>query len=311
MKNDPIELALAKLDEIPLAAPEGLKEIAKALNAKSNLVVAKAARLIGAAQLTDLTPALAATFTRLLKAGTPADKGCAAKIAIARTLNSLECNDADLFLSGMKHRQPEPVWGGTEDTAADLRAICAVGLAGSTSYSKLRALVDLLVDSEWLARAGAVRAIAAIGSESASLLLRLKTFTGDRETEVMADCFAGLLAVDGVEAVPVIASFAQYQPNHKNDEIREAAVLALGASRRAEAVEQLIEIFARTVDPESRRCILLSLATARTEPAIEFLIGLIREANPHLSEMATAALSIQSDPKTRGLIDKALADRTV
>ena len=47
MKNDPVESALARLDEIPLRTSEGKAAFAKALAAKSNLVVAKAARLLG------------------------------------------------------------------------------------------------------------------------------------------------------------------------------------------------------------------------------------------------------------------------
>ena len=56
MKNDPIEAALAALDDVPLRTPEGLKQITKALAAKSNLVVAKAARIAGDSQWTGFLP---------------------------------------------------------------------------------------------------------------------------------------------------------------------------------------------------------------------------------------------------------------
>ena len=210
-------------------------------------------------------------------------------IAIARALFNLDYDGADLFLSGMRHVQMEPVWGGSFDTAAELRAVCAMGLANTTYPDKLRELVDLLVDREWQARAGAVRAIAVVGSEAALLLLRFKALSGDKETEVLADCFSGLLSVEGAEAVPLVASFA----DSKDRKSREAAILALGASRRADAIEWLKERFRRhSPDMETRKCILLSLATSRMEAAIEFLLGLIREGSPQISEFAVSAMEI-------------------
>lgn len=304
MKNDPIEKALAALDEIPLHTPEGYKQIEKALDSKSSLVAAKAARIAGEAQWLEITPTLVTTFQLLLPGGASADKGCAAKTALARALNKLEYDGAELFLSGMKHRQPEPVWGGSEATAVDLRAVCAMGLAGSTYFFKLREMVNLLVDKEWRARAGAVRAIAAVGGDAASLLLRFKALTGDPEPEVISDCFTGLLAVDGA-AVELVASFA----NRKGDS-REPAILALGESRREDAVEVLKELFGRTADPEGRRCILISLATSRTESAKEFLLDLIRHQSALTASQVAEAMAIcRTESRIGREIDKAWQSR--
>ena len=120
-------------------------------------------------------------------------------IAIARALYALDYEGAELYLAGMRHVQPEPGYGGPTDTAVDLRAVCAIGLASTSYREKLRELIDLLVDPEWRARSGAVRAIAAVGSEPAALLLRLKAQIGDKEPEVIGDCFVGLLEVEGEE----------------------------------------------------------------------------------------------------------------
>ncbi len=113
------------------------------------------------------------------------------------------------YLKGMKHVQMEPVWGGSVDTAAELRAVCAMGLASTRWPDKLRELVHLLVDREWQARAGAARALGAIGSEPALLLLRLKALSGDPEPEVLADCFTGLLVAEDAERCRFVASFAR------------------------------------------------------------------------------------------------------
>lgn len=306
MKNDPILAALAALDDLPLHTPDGQKRIAKALASKSNLVVAKAARIAGEAHWTELAGDLAAAFDRLLKRGSELDKGCAALTAIARALYSLDYDGAGLYLNGMRHVQMEPVWGGSSDTAAELRGICAMGLASTTHPERLRELVNLLADREWQARAGAARAISAIGSEAASLLLRLKALLGDKEPEVLSDCFGGLLAIEGADAVEFVSSFAV----SKIPEVREAAILALGSSRRDDAVEWLKQRFESVADPETRKCILLSLATSRTEAAIEFLLGVIREGSPQASSMAVSAMEInRADRRIRSEIEKALQSR--
>jgi HEAT repeat protein len=181
-----------------------------------------------------------------------------------------------------------------------------MGLASTTYPFKLRELVNLLVDSEWQARAGAVRAIAAVGSDAATLLLRFKALSGDKEPEVLSDCFIGLLAIEGAEALGLIKSFAE----GRNQEVREAAILALGASRRSDAVEWLKERFEAIAHLETRQCILLSLATSRTEAAIEFLLGVIRNGSPQTSAMAVSAMEInQADRRIKDEVEKALRAR--
>src|SRR4051794_23936856 len=130
MKNDPVETALAALDDIPVRTPEGRKQIAKALAGKSNLVAAKAARIVGDAQWADLKEELATAFARFVRQGGSLDKGCKATVAIARALFAMDYDNAELYLTGMRHVQMEPVWGGSVDTAAELRGICAMGLVG-------------------------------------------------------------------------------------------------------------------------------------------------------------------------------------
>src|ERR1019366_1125816 len=233
MKSDPTENALAALDEVPLHTPAGRKQLVKAFASRSNRVAAKAARITGEAQWSELMPDLVTAFDRLIAHGAEVDKGCVALSAMARALVALDCKDHELFLKGMRHVQMEPVWGGSIDTAAELRGLCAMGLVGTRFPHKLRVFVDLLVDKEWQARAGAVRAITNEGSEAACLLLRLKILTGDQEPEVLADCFTGILSLDGSDAMPLVTSFAATaEPS-----LREAALLALGTSGRPDAVD--------------------------------------------------------------------------
>jgi HEAT repeat protein len=306
MKNDPIETALARLDEIDPLDPAGRADLSKALSAKFNLVIAKAARIAGEACVTQVKDDLAAAFQRLLPRGAAADKRCAALTAIARALYALDYDDPELYRAGMKHFQLEASFGPPVDTAADLRAVCAMGLVNTRDPDKLRALVDMLTDPEWRARAGAVRALAVEGSDAAALLLRLKALTGDKETEVTADCFAGLLDVEGGVALPLIQQFSQ----SRNEAISEAAILSLGASRRPEAIEWLKTRFHEVAGAHARKSILLALASSRTEPAIEFLLEIIRNGSEQTSKASAAVMEIHRDEQLREQLAEALKART-
>jgi hypothetical protein len=306
MKNDPILAALSQLDELRIETAEGRRQFEKALASKSNLVVKKAARIALDAQQKELTPQLAAAFERLLAKGPALDKGCAALTALARALVSLEHDDPAVFRRGIGHVQMEPTFGGSEDMAAELRAVCAMGLANTRDRHKMRDLVDLLADKEWTARAGAARAIAAVGSDASALLLRLKIRNGDRESEVISDCLTGLLDVDGADALQLVDSVA----DSRDEALRDAAILALGTSRRADAIEMLKARFDRTTNPSAKKCILLALASSRTEAAIEYLLGLIRMATAATAEAAEAAISIhQGEARIRESVQEARAAR--
>src|SRR6185437_7915296 len=125
--------------------------------------------------------------------GAAIDKACAAMIATARALIAVEHDAPELYLRGMRYIQMEGSYGPPVDAAAELREVCAMGLANSTWPHKLRDMIPLLGDGEWIVRAGVIRAIGVVGSEAASLLLRFKMITGDTEPEVMSECFAAIL----------------------------------------------------------------------------------------------------------------------
>jgi hypothetical protein len=304
MKNDPIVSALARLDEIPLDTPAGEAEFTNALASKSNLIVAKAARLAGSLQ--GLAPAMETAFDRMMAKGAALDKGCAAMIAIARALIIMEHDAPELYLRGMRYVQMEGSYGPPIDTAAELREVCAMGLANSTWPHKLRDMIPLLADGEWKVRAGVIRAIAAMGGEPGSLLLRFKMITGDQEPEVMSECFAAILDLEGSEGVRVVTQAA----SSGKPEIREAAILALGASRRADAVDWLKEKFRSTIDRDGRRAILLALSTSRVEAAIDFLLELMRSGTGSVPAQAEEALKIHArDEQLRARMDEAIRSR--
>ena len=96
-------------------------------------------------------------------------------------------------------------------------------------------LVDSLTDSQKEVRTAAAQALGHHGSETASLLLRLKARLGDKEADVISECLSGLLTCSPKENLPLVAEIL----DSVDTSIREAAILALGRSRLPEAFELL------------------------------------------------------------------------
>src|SRR6185436_2549232 len=103
-------------------------EVSHYLAHKSNAVVAKAAKLVADFELHDVQEQLVAAFNRFMKDPVASDRGCSAKTEIVRALESLGVPEAKVFLTGLRHVQMEGSFGPPVDTAAALRAACAMGL---------------------------------------------------------------------------------------------------------------------------------------------------------------------------------------
>lgn len=286
MKPDPVDAALERLAAVSPESPEGRKVFAAALGAKQLRLVTKAARLVEGFQAASLCPQMAEVLAGLLARDNGADKGCAAMLALARALVNLDHDDAELYLRGMKYIQMEASWGPAVDVAADLRATCAMGLVNSLYPGKLKSLTDLLVDKEWGARVGAIRALAAVGSEPALLLLYFKARVGDAHPEVVSQCLEALLTGGGEGALELATSIA----SGRDEEAREAAILALGGSRRADAVAWLI-VRSRMPGP-ARACMFLALSSSRTEAALDYLLELVKTADSATFAEVHEALTI-------------------
>lgn len=286
MKSDPVDAALERLSAANPGTPEGRKIFASALAAKQLRLVVKAARLVEGFQAAEFCPQMAQALAALMARADGADKGCAAMLALARALVNLDYDEAELYLRGMKFIQMEASWGPAVDVAADLRATCAMGLVNSRCAGKLQALTDLLVDKEWGARVGAIRALAAVGSEPAMLLLYFKARVGDAHPEVVSQCLEALLTGGAEGALELATSIAL----GRDEEAREAAILALGASRRAEAITWLMERSGRP--GPTRACMFLALSSSRTEAALEFLLGLVTTADSATFAEVHEALTI-------------------
>jgi HEAT repeat protein len=286
-------------------SPEGIAEAAKHLNSKMNLVAAKAARIAGEWQAAELTPELVAAFDRFMLKPETTDKRCAAKIEILKALCKLEYSSPSVFRRGIRHFQMEPTWGGSVDTAAEVRALGAMGLAQTDYVEALEEIVPLLLDSERDARIGAVRAIAASGLPGGALLLRLKALSGD-EPEVLGECFAALLRSEPVKSLEFVAAFL----GHREEAVAEAAALALGDSRLESAFAVLREAFEQSHGRPVRRTLLLAIALLRRENALDYLLDLVRNGESQASADAVEALDMyKDDPNLQERLGRALQAR--
>lgn len=153
------------------------------------------------------------------------------KAATARALVALDCGYVAFFFAGTRFRQLEPVWGGTQDTAVDIRMTCTMGLAGTAYHRALPELVSLLADPEPQVRAGVISAIACCESIAGEAVLRTKALAGDPKPEVTG---VWLLALLELKPAGVTAPFVGTFLDRGNSPHRELAALALGESRLLE-----------------------------------------------------------------------------
>jgi hypothetical protein len=266
---------------------------------QNNLLVARAADLAAALDLRPLVEDLVAAFHRFLENPAKKDPQCWAKTALSKALHRLGYDQPQLYLTGMRLHQYEPVWGGQSDVAGNLRSNCAHALIDChelTRQALMLHLLEVVADTDKSVRVEAMRAITQAGGDSAILLLRLRALTPQPEEDpaVIGQCYAGLLALEGVAAIPFVAQFLASQ-----DDLSAEAAVALGETRTPEALEALLESKASTrprrsirdtfLEPAFAASLLSSVALTRQPEAIDALLSLVEE-NSSYAEAAVEAL---------------------
>jgi HEAT repeat protein len=284
-----IDAKLSRLRAIRKEPPAAshVSELRAALGDKSNFVVAEAAEIAGERGLVEFVPELTAAFERFRIDPVETDKLCRAKIAIVQALNKLEYDREEIFRTGLHCVQLEPSWGKSEDTAAPVRAESAFALTRINPRDLPLLLVELLCDQEKVARSAAARALGASGALAAIPLLRFKARTGDPEPEVVVDCLSALLSADPDRSVSFVSEYL----DSDSEDVGEGAAIALGESRRPDALEVLKVHWPKVGDESLQRVLLLAIAITRLPAAIDFLLHILTD-NEHAAEPALAALAI-------------------
>src|SRR5258708_1109719 len=178
---------LAALDALRQLPPEPcIDPLRKALAHRNNFVAGKAADLVRQFELTQLLPELLAAFDRFFEDPIKTDPQCWAKNAISRALAAFDHQDPDIFLRGMRHIQPEPSYGGPSDSAATLRATCALALVQCRPLPEphlLAHLLELVDDKDKSVRPEAIRPMDQFTSTPAPLPLPLEPLAAELATE--------------------------------------------------------------------------------------------------------------------------------
>lgn len=298
-KTDPIEDKLRRLTALrqetdPAAVATAL---GRALDQKSSgLIAAKAADLtaeLGQGDLTETAVArliekMRSAFDRLMIQPVKRDKGCLGKTAIARALASLDVPAQDLYIAGLRHVQLEPIWGGSVDTAAELRGHCALAMVRTHGPDAVLEVATLLADAERPTRLAAAEALGDSGDKAAEAVLRLKAVTGDEEPEVVGACFQSLLRLNPERSLDFVGQFL----GHNEPAVAEAAALALGESRIEAAVPMIHESLEVTVDADIQRVLYLALALSRRENALEILVDEVADGPIGRARGALTALAL-------------------
>ena len=282
--------------------------VQQALAANSNLIVEQAAKLVPERELTVSEDLLRSAFDRFLRDASETDNGCRAKLPLVEALVHLEHDDPDFYQQGMKYVQLDPVWGQRADSAGNVRGACAFGLIRSRMASPaatMLALVDLLNDSDKLARMHAAKAIGLVGSSATVPVLRLKALAGDPEFEVVGECFRAILNHDAADNIEFVSRYMAGEPD-----VAIEAAASLGECRNAAAVQAVISA-TQHCSSQLLDAFYISIGLSRLPQAIDFLVDQI-EANstnacravkalaptrfyPELSERVAAAVTLGGD----------------
>ncbi len=282
------------------------RDLVPFLRHKSHHVAAAAASTAERLEAGALAPDLVEAFGELMKAPAKRDPGCMATIAIVKALVTLNDPAAKVYFAGIHHVQMEGSFGPPVDVAAPLRGLCAQGLARMGHPDALVECVTLLADKEVAARIGAIRAIADSGDNAGVLLLRFKAIVGDKEDEVIGECFMAMLRMAPVASLDFVAQFLR----SASEAVAERAALALGESRLPAAFPVLREAWGQTAQPERKRALLLSIAMLRLDEAVKFLFARVAEDGERSAGDALAGLALYGrDESVRKRIEEIVGKR--
>jgi hypothetical protein len=278
----------------------------KALRSRSNLVVAAALDAIAAHELPGYAAAIVEAFARAQVKPSRSDPGCRSKLAAVRALDAVGEVDEELLLAAVRTTQPEPVWGGSRDTAVELRGVAAMALVNRRHPATMVELARLLADPEPDARRMAADAIAATGDVATGVpLLTLRICAEDPAPEVTTACFAALLSLDPEQTLEFVLGYLR----GRDAGLVEAAALALGQERPVGALAALSELADASLG-NVQRVAMLAIAMLRSDAGWDTLLDQVAHAGPSAAHYALEALAIYREhPQLSERVRAAVAGR--
>jgi hypothetical protein len=262
------------------AGDEARQALDAALHSRRSLVVARAARLIKEHVISGFAAELTEAFTRFLDNPVKSDPSCHAKLATIEALDYGESMDAAPFQRAVRHVQME-----MGDTAAPLRARAILALAriGPADFGLVAA--RLLNDALPPVRQAALDALTHRGDEANAPLALFKLGLGDEDPLVTLAAMSALLTLAPAWALPELGARLD-----GSEEERELAAVALGQSRRDDALTLLLERLERCIGPDEREPLLRGIGLHRSDRALAALLALVSDGRARDAAAAIAAL---------------------
>src|SRR5206468_11562769 len=129
----------------------------------------------------------------------------------------------------------------------------------------------------------------------------------DKAAEVTGECLSAVMRLGPRWAVEFVGRFLE----DDDAAVRAGAALALGESRKPEAMEPLRRRIGQEADDEARRPLMLAVAMLRTPEAREALLGVIRSGRAADAVAAVEGLGIyRRDGEVRAQVLAAAKERT-
>ncbi|MFT7679369.1 MAG: HEAT repeat protein [Planctomycetota bacterium] len=270
--------------------------LVRALGSDSSRAQTKAVEIIGEQRLEGYEDLLLKAFEAAMGKGAKGDPGCGLKLALAEALDFLDCLHPEPFLQGVVHRQMEASWGKPEDSAGPLRSRCGLALVRLRYPRVLDILADLLCDTEVNVRSAAAGSVAYHGDERGTALLRLKLGLPEPEPDVTTDTLKALLALDAAQGLVAARRLLEGTGAGCH-----GALLALGESRVAGALELLLGFASRTVIDRDVQVVCLALGSVRGKQARSALLEMVATGSESRVGHALEGLAlIQGDPMLAG-----------
>ena len=282
-----------------LEGPERQALLLEALADKSPYVGALAAEALGESADTQAASAMAERFAFLSEDGPARDPGCHIRGNLAFALGRLQHYGAsDALRIGIRATQVEAVGGVPFDTAAHLRANCALALAQIGDLDSLRDIALLLFDRSGFARGlpdpkvkmeprkAAARALSRLGSVQGRLPLTLRlVHPENEEPEVLQECMQALVELEDPHALEVLEPYL----HHRDMRLAAYAALTIAQTQAPEAAALLGGAIDR-LSGDPLQAAVLALTTLRTPEAADLLYALTRADREAVRLAAIAAL---------------------
>ena len=292
------------------------------LRDRASYVASLAAEALGTAADWPSAGQMRDRFLYLSEDGLKRDPGCHVRSHLAYAFGRLEYTPAhDALRAGLRTVQIEAVAGVPFDTAAQLRANCAISLAHLHDPDAVREIAPLLFDTgenhilrilkpTGIAkripadvRGKMARALGATGDPAAAVPLGLKlSFPTGEAPEVLQECMQALVSIEADNAIELLTPYLGHHDTH----LAAYAALMIAQTGAPEAAA-LLRATIVELHGDPLRAVILALASVRSDEAREILREVAVDARMAARMALIEALAGSVDPADRACLQR-LAD---